>query len=65
MDATQAPLAEAQDLERERIHLLLLEDAKRGLTDIAAGRTVEADTALAQLQQQRGAASVQTVRRSP
>ena len=26
-------------LERERIHLLLIDDAKRGLTDIAAGRT--------------------------
>ena len=40
-------------LERERIHLLLLDDAKRGLADIAAGRTFEADTALAQLQQRR------------
>ena len=37
-------------LERERIHLLLIDDAKRGLADIAAGRTFEADTALAQLQ---------------
>ena len=36
-------------LERERIHLLLLEDACRGLEDIAAGRTVEADAALARL----------------
>ena len=26
-------------LERERIHLLLIDDAKRGLADIAAGRT--------------------------
>jgi len=40
-------------LERERIHLLLIEDAKRGLADIAAGRTQEADTALAQIQQRR------------
>jgi antitoxin (DNA-binding transcriptional repressor) of toxin-antitoxin stability system len=40
-------------LERERIHLLLIDDAKRGLADIAAGRTFEADTALAQLQQRR------------
>ena len=40
-------------LERERIHLLLIDDAKRGLADITAGRTVEADAALAQLQQQR------------
>jgi len=30
-------------LERERIHLLLLEDARRGLDDIAAGRTRPAD----------------------
>ena len=40
-------------LERERIHLLLIDDAKRGLADIAAGRTFEADAALVQLQRQR------------
>jgi antitoxin (DNA-binding transcriptional repressor) of toxin-antitoxin stability system len=40
-------------LERERIHLLLIDDAKCGLADIAAGRTVEADAALVQLQQRR------------
>lgn len=40
-------------LERERIHLLLLEDARRGLEDIAAGRTEEADAALARLQKSR------------
>ena len=40
-------------LERERIHLLLIEDARRGLADIAAGRTVEADQALADLQRRR------------
>lgn len=44
-------------LERERIHLLLLDDAKRGLADIAAGRTYEADAALAQLQQRRATAA--------
>jgi len=44
-------------LERERIHLLLLDDAKRGLADIAAGRTVEADAAIGQLQQRRAAPS--------
>lgn len=38
-------------LERERIHLLLIEDARRGLADIAAGRTRDADTALAERQQ--------------
>jgi prevent-host-death family protein len=40
-------------LERERIHLLVLEDVKRGLADIVAGRTEDADTAIARLQQQR------------
>lgn len=44
-------------LERERIHLLLIDDAKRGLADIAAGRTFEADTRLAKLQQRRKAAA--------
>lgn len=42
-------------LERERIHLLLIEDARRGLEDIAAGRTHEADEAVAQLQERRAA----------
>lgn len=42
-------------LERERIHLLLIEDAKRGLDDIAAGRTYQADAAIAQIQQRRAA----------
>ncbi len=40
-------------LERERIHLLLIDDAQRGLADITAGRTQEADAALAKLQQRR------------
>lgn len=40
-------------LERERIHLLLIDDARRGLADIAAGRTVEADGAIKQLQNRR------------
>jgi PHD/YefM family antitoxin component YafN of YafNO toxin-antitoxin module len=40
-------------LEREHIHLLLIEDARRGLADIAAGRTQDADQAIAQLQQRR------------
>ena len=42
-------------LERERIHLLLIDDARRGLADIAAGRTFEADGALHRLQQRRAA----------
>lgn len=44
-------------LERERVHLLLLEDAKLGLADIAAGRTYEADGAIAELQQRRAPAA--------
>ena len=44
-------------LERERIHLLLIDDAKRGLADIEAGRTYGADAAIAQLQQRRAAAA--------
>jgi prevent-host-death family protein len=47
-------------LERERIHLLLIDDAKRGLADIAAGRTQEADVALAQIQQRRKASTKTT-----
>jgi prevent-host-death family protein len=40
-------------LERERIHLLILEDARRGLEDIAAGHTEDADAALARVQKAR------------
>jgi prevent-host-death family protein len=40
-------------LERERIHLLLIDDARRGLADIAAGRTADADAAIAGLQARR------------
>ena len=50
-------LIDADRLERERIHLLLIDDAKRGLADIAAGRTFEADGAIGQLQQRRKAAA--------
>ena len=32
-------------LERERIHLLLIEDARKGLEDIKAGRVHDADKA--------------------
>ena len=48
-------------LERERIHLLLLEDARRGLVDIEAGRTAPADEAIAQIQQRRTGQSSGTV----
>ena len=44
-------------LERERIHLLLIDDAQRGLADIAAGRTQEADGAIRQLQRRRATAA--------
>jgi prevent-host-death family protein len=44
-------------LERELIHLLLIDDAKRGLADIAAGRSFEADSAIGHVQQLRTAAA--------
>jgi prevent-host-death family protein len=43
-------------LERERIHLLLIDDARLGLADIAAGRTQDAEAAIAALQAQRAGA---------
>ena len=43
-------------LEREHIHLLLIDDARRGLADITAGRTQEADAAIAALQARRAGA---------
>jgi prevent-host-death family protein len=52
-------------LEHERIHLLLLDDVHRGLADIAAGRTVDADDAIAQLQQRRTAAAKIATKTSP
>ncbi|SAI51005.1 Antitoxin of toxin-antitoxin stability system [Bordetella ansorpii] len=51
-------------LEQERIHLLLIEDARRGLADIAAGRTVAADDALAGLQKRRAVAANETLART-
>ncbi len=44
-------------LECERIHLLLIDDAKCGLADMAASRSFKADTALDQLQQRRKTAA--------
>jgi prevent-host-death family protein len=44
-------------LERERIHLLLIDDARRGLADIAAGRTFEANGAIDKLQRRRAASA--------
>jgi prevent-host-death family protein len=40
-------------LEREHIHLLLIDDARRGLADALAGRTQVADAAIASLQKAR------------
>jgi len=40
-------------LERERIHLLLLEDAEKGLADIAAGNVKDARSALESLKRDR------------
>jgi prevent-host-death family protein len=36
-------------LERERIHLLLIDDAEKGLIDVEAGRTRDARAALADI----------------
>ncbi len=44
-------------LERERIHLLLIEDASRGLADVAAGRVKDARSTLASLKRRRAAES--------
>ncbi len=48
-------------LEREHIHLLLIDDAKRGLADIEAGRSYEADGAVARLQLRRAGAKTAKV----
>lgn len=45
-------------LERERIHLLLIDDARRGLAGIVAGRTQAADSAIVGLQQRRAKGAV-------
>ena len=50
-------------LERERIRLLLLEDVKRGLADIAAGRSGRCGMAIALLQQARKPVAKTTKRR--
>lgn len=49
-------------LERERIHLLLIDDARRGLEDIRAGRTQDADGALAARQSKRVTATKKVAR---
>jgi len=42
-------------LERERIHLLLVSDANTGLSDVAAGRVKNAQTVLAGLKRRQAA----------
>ena len=42
-------------LERERIHLLLIEDASRGLEDVAAGRVKDARQTLQRIKHRRAA----------
>jgi prevent-host-death family protein len=42
-------------LERERIHLLLISDANTGLSDIASGRVKNAQTVLAGLKRRQAA----------
>jgi prevent-host-death family protein len=44
-------------LERERIHLLLIEDASRGLADVAAGKVKDARSTLSAIQRRRAAKS--------
>ncbi|MFM9969514.1 MAG: prevent-host-death protein [Burkholderiales bacterium] len=49
-------------LERERIHLLLLEDARKGLEDIKAGRVYDADKTIAKLMHRRKAKTAAATR---
>ena len=42
-------------LERERIHLLVIDDASKGLDDVAAGKVKDARTALSALKRRRTA----------
>ena len=42
-------------LERERIHLLLLDDAEKGLADVAAGRVKDGRKEIARLRTKRAA----------
>lgn len=40
-------------LERERVHLLLIDEVSKGLDDVAAGRTQDARSAMAALKRRR------------
>lgn len=43
-------------LERERIHLLLIDDAARGISDVAAGKVKDARSTLSGIKRRRAAA---------
>ena len=43
-------------LERARIHLLLIDEASKGLADVEAGRVTDARSALSKLKKRRAAA---------
>jgi prevent-host-death family protein len=49
-------------LERECIHLLLIDDARRGLEDVMAGRVQEAGAAIAALRKRRASGKKPTAR---
>lgn len=42
-------------LERERIHLLLIDEASKGLDDVAAGRVKDAHSAIQRIKRRRSA----------
>ena len=42
-------------LERERIHLLLIDEASKGLDDVAAGKVKDARSAITAIKRRRGA----------
>jgi len=52
-------------MDRERVHLLLIADARRGLADVEAGRTCEAGEALDQIQRRRAVAMQRPVAAEP
>lgn len=45
-------------LERARIHLLLIEDASKGLADVAAGKVSDAHASLSTIRRRRAAKAV-------
>jgi prevent-host-death family protein len=47
-------------LERERIHLLLIDDASRGLAEVASGKVKDARTVLATFKRRRSLSSTKS-----